>query len=556
MKPTLQSPLPTYASPCPSPLTSSDSDNGTDTTNSVALKTFSNLVAIDGPSSITFTATKSPDDLDFYLQFIGRVSPQILGSHLKCTEALRLSQDRSSPLLERFKLMPKIAGNDTASGTYYLQGNDGEKTLVVKPTCQEANKSYRFGIEPGQSAIRERLVWKGQQLFGYDFGIPPVSLCLMDHEKFVDRKNCVVTKCLTEIKNYGYDFTEEEFIAVASQHKKLETFIQELLDSKRTKFITNLLQKEVEQSDIDKLIKVVEINHLSTNLYDLINEEFAEKTWIKENRANVIGLVENVKKQMGVEKEITTLWNFYHQPSSSSKPALLSVQQYAPNVDSLDKLEPEDIEEIPEEEFYKFVIAIIFLGTDMHHGNVLLTMDNKLVFIDHGYDLPNPLIDEDFKGLKQTNFDFLTLTQVDIPIKGRLKDIILGLDIDRFIADIKEDQEQFLNFYTEYKKECSVPDDCYLLLKFNLLLLKKGVSMGKTIKDIALFQCYEMKKKDEYVGGEMIDCFKKVLRTDEQGRHFIDENILNDELEKIFPSDRIYTKEPWLNLNYSIEYNI
>lgn len=173
----------------------------------------------------------------------------------------------------------------------------------------------------------------------------------------------------------------------------------------------------------------------------------------------------------------------------------------------------------------------------------------EIVFIDHGYSIPDPLFEENLDGLMETDLhefnDYIKLRPFNNPIEKELEDRLTNLDIDKLIDTIKADLLWHQKKFPAHADYCRLSEDCYLLLKVNFLVIKKAIALKKSLKDILCFARYvrEDKKGSLYFGGEILDCLRQVVV--KTNPRTIDEKVLDDYLNKMFNSDRLSLTLPW-----------
>lgn len=106
----------------------------------------------------------------------------------------------------------------------------------------------------------------------------------------------------------------------------------------------------------------------------------------------------------------------------------------------------------------------------------------ELVLIDHGKCLAIPSEDS----LSSITSEWITMSQRNTKLTGSTKEMILNLDIDKTLKQIKEDQEGYVK---QFGEECEIKESCYLLMKLNMILLKNIAKL-----DAPLSIAYEMIK--------------------------------------------------------------
>ena len=194
----------------------------------------------------------------------------------------------------------------------------------------------------------------------------------------------------------------------------------------------------------------------------------------------------------------------------------MSAMVFVPNSRTLSSLTDDEIDLISQDEYEKFIIDLIFFNTDRHLSNVLayLEVDEngknhyKLALIDHGECCPDPdpFGEKDFVGLSDAKYEYVQFPALNRPLSESLKATIRGLSIDRFIEELKSDQKLH---EVKFGDLCSIPDSCYDLIRFNLLLIKKSVELDCSFQEIALTHVTKFNPMTvELDGGEITEIFK------------------------------------------------
>ncbi|KAJ1690824.1 hypothetical protein LUZ63_014979 [Rhynchospora breviuscula] len=157
-----------------------------------------------------------------------------------------------------------------------------------------------------------------------------------------------------------------------------------------------------------------------------------------------------------------------------------SLQMFVKNQGSCEDMGPRDF---PVQEVHKIAVLDIRLANaDRHAGNILFCKGGSgqivLTPIDHGYCLPENFVD--------CTFDWLYWPQARQPFNAETVDYIENLDAE-------EDIELLRYHGWELSLECA------RVFRISTMLLKKGVRIGLTPKDIGNIMCRESEKKESMI---------------------------------------------------------
>lgn len=471
--------------------------------------------------------------LDFAITFEEKVS--------SCQRVLKTSCDRTNDLSLRLKIWPKRADPSSTSGCYIV--TDGsEPIVVVKPASQEAAGRFcptvgnvkREGFLEGDSAVRERLAWLVQKLLQFDFAIPPTSLETLKHPLFGNLKQ--VGELLYELsKNHDIDLSYEMLFELTERAADLKQFVEPFTAPKLAPICKELAEKGVPADDIERLKLFCRHKHAG-DFKKVLAAQFLNPSWLQEAYCKICRLDKLTKIQAEAEGLLSSLYTAFKEIEHAEE-TLVSVQQFEANDGSLHDLDNAKKRLIPQEEFYKFLIDILLFNPDRHNGNVLIRkvkLSNgppsySLILIDNGLVLPRPLLKKDLVSLKHNSKEWsLECPQASCKIEGKLKQIIEKLDLAGFISALKDELQEEAKRFPQVSS--AFDDECFLLLEFNLLLLKRAVSVGATLRDMAAFQ-FTHKGKAE---SEMATMLRKVVWQDASGHFFLDKNLATRELELRF----------------------
>lgn len=456
--------------------------------------------------------------------FYSKVEPAMLPELEEAFRTLEKANDSTLDMSTRMHCMPQPTGAQTANGSYFLLTGE-DKSFIGKPALQEAgaelnpfdNGQIRVGIEGGQGVIRERLVYKGQQLLGIDCGIPPTVIAegknsLLTGEANIKKITEIVDKIqkinpsirFYEIMNFiKQGKTKEEVVTIiANEEDSLDPFslslknaVQQLKSEKKEVNVKNLMMEmknhAVEMEEIRKRV-------------DLLKKAVAKEDVID----SLPALVED-------------LWTILEVRAEGK--ALMSLQKYVSDCRTLGgALKEQDA--LPLKEIHKFIIDLIFFNTDRNLSNALIK-EGSVILIDHGSCLPNPSEEQDCKGLEQAVFEFLELPQTAFPLEASFAKAIEKLNIEEFIENLKQDQ---IAHQDKFGPLCAVEEKCYNLLRLNLYLVKAGVELGATVKQMGTFQA----QLNDPTSGQLI----KFYRHHMANKDIIDWGTIEKEMNKSLES--------------------
>ncbi len=394
----------------------------------------------------------------------------------------------------------------TSSGCYFLKGQDGQNALVAKPALQErgatdcpvATVFQIEGITPGQGAFREWLACKIQEFLGVDFGVPRVALAEMSHPYFKDRLHNPIILGLDKLNSHMSKndrvkpWTEHSFLGamIASSGNKIALIklIQDHmrqdvyalgLDPQQQEAFIFFCQKNKAPVSPKKMLEVFEGPDGIPELKGRINEAHLTRAWAL------------LEKQVGMESVIGDLYDAFTKEPPAPVPTLVSLQEFKHDTNPLPDGESCTIADA---EFSKFALDIILTNKDRSRGNILIDGQNRVILIDHGLILPDPLFANDLLGMQAPCFEFMEYSQAKRPLQGPIRDALARLDVVDFLMRLRfavgDLQAEFADPFTgevEYMPNLSLSEDHYTLLAFNLYVLKKGIEHGRTLYDIAYF---------------------------------------------------------------------
>jgi len=474
----------------------------------------------------------SKSDIIFFLQIEPDLINEIEGAYFGLKQANHADIESAIRALQ----MPQPTGAQTASGTYYLYGKTSslheasiQRTFIAKPALQEAGGAHnphgnkdqtRDGIAVGEGVIRERLVYKGQQLLG-DCGIPTTVITrgknsLLNSQ--ADMKK--INESLNSIKKIHPDITLARFLDLMKNGKTVKEIIASMTSFKSE--IQDHFQEEVNKviTGLKSDRKEITVRSVSDNLL------MFSKPYIRSHVVVIKQAMERDKSISALEENVKIIWD--ELLISGTEEALMSMQKYVANCQTLGGLSEEEQNGIPHEEIHKFVIDLIFFNTDRHLQNALVNKkegSSHLVLIDHGSCLPRPLEKEECKGLKQARFEFLTLPQCNVPLHPNFANPIEKLEIETYIEELKKDQVLHQN---EFGKLCEIPNECYELIRLNLHVIKTGIKMGATLKSMGSFQQITQTPHAKY-GGEIAILYLKHIKD----QHQVDWSAIDEDIRSI-----------------------
>ncbi len=434
--------------------------------------------------------------------------------------ALRQASQTSAPLDDRILMYPVRASN-CASGCYFLKNMQGRNTLVVKPSSQESGNVFcpvptgkdSPGIIPGQGVLREWLAWKIQTMLGVDLGIPETTLIEMRHPYFLDHKTSPVFNALKQlnahvsIKN-GQEWTEIEFLKCLRQAQGLLPAVTELVLNRDRGALTELHLG----ADFVGFCQNNEPPARLADVQTILKDKFPAHNW-----KQLFPLWNTLFKQKGMEEAVSKVYEELVEKRQTAEPALVSAQEYMPGYEC-DLESAEGVEQISQSEFWKLVIDLILFNCDRHTGNILVK-DKKLLLIDHGMTLPDPLFNEGGKGIKNPTMEYLHLPQVNSPVEGPIKEAILHLNISQFLPTLEAEVKEVQARFPKYEKELSLTRDHFTFLSFSLRFLQKGLSQGRTLKAMAM----------DYADGKA----QAILAASLNGNQELDKLLLESLLNKL-----------------------
>lgn len=449
--------------------------------------------------------------------------------------ALEKANDRSLPVSERLTYMPQMTGAMTANGTYYVCGDkNSERLFIAKPALQEAgapknpqkHPQTRDGIEGGEGAFRERIVYAGQNLLNFDCGIPP-TFVVQEKNNFLSSEvdfDKIMTS-LDFIKKFDPDMTLQKFINFIKEGLS-PTEIVNLLKSPQTSNLSNIESKAYEI-----------INEKGSVSYALLVKELRANGYpmaeIQSQAVTLKQILEKSAAEDNLSESVETLIN--QVLLSSDQLAIMSMQKYVPDCQSLSWwLARFDENTLPVEEVHKLIIDLIFFNTDRHLGNVLVDMNAttpKFILIDHGSCLPRPLGEDEGKGLKQARYEFLELSHCNQVLHPKFAETIKNLDINQYIESLKKEQRYHQE---KFGNVCHVPDDCFHLIRLNLHLVQVGIEIGATLREIGSVHQILSSEQNSSPGGEIVDIYLKHVHDKNQ----VDWSEVRDTLKNVLISKK------------------
>lgn len=415
--------------------------------------------------------------------FYSKVEPAMLPELEKAFRTLEKANDPTLTMSTRMNHMPQPTGGQTANGSYFLL-TDKEKSFIGKPALQEAgaelnpynNGQIRVGIEGGQGVIRERLVYKGQQLLGIDCGIPPTVIAEGENSLLTgeaDLKN--ILDIVKQLQTINPAISFNEVVNLMKQGKTKEGIVDIIAKEENNLDFFGLALKDAVQQ-LKKEKKEVTVKNLLLTL---------KKTVAMQEITPRVALLKQVSERENVIHSLPVLvedlWTMLEACAESK--ALMSLQKYVSDCRSLGGAIKEQ-DNLPLKEIHKFVIDLIFFNTDRNLHNALLKGDS-VILIDHGSCLPNPSEEQDCRGLEQAVFEFLELPQTAFPLEASFAKAVKELNVEEFIENLKQDQ---IAHQDRFGPLCAVDEKCYNLLRLNLYLVKAGIELGATLKQMGSFQ--------------------------------------------------------------------
>ena len=209
-------------------------------------------------------------------------------------------------------------------------------------------------------------------------------------------------------------------------------------------------------------------------------------------------LSESMKKHMGMSMGVpeTVMMRIDHPNAGPSGKLPVMIQRFAKGSVELADLTEEQMKLIPPEESAKLLLHVMLHNTDGNDGNVLAQKQTdedgkvwyKLVLIDHGYCLPkphNPEASSDtlaYFNLQQTHMAWMALSLAKNKLPKEARKRLAKLDIDTVMKELRADNAGLrMNLGTDY---CTLPEDCWTLLRLNLLICKLGAQHDCTLESI------------------------------------------------------------------------
>ena len=497
-------------------------------------------------------------------QFYSEVEPNVVEELTETLVSLSKANDIINDPIVRVHYMPQVAGASTANGAYYLQKEASTRELapstskpnlkrsfVAKPALQEAgtpgnprkNCQIRDGIAGGEGAIRERLVYKGQQLLEIDCGIPctilakgqssllssgPTMAKILESLELIQKINPNLTfdKFLSLMKD-GYDIRGiVEFIN--SQQEGPDPFDSQVDDA-----IESLKKEGIEVGPITvcehlkKHHSTSEINrHLAAIKKFFPEEEETPSLTLSNSLHNLVEEVTIPDAKINLEQEVKTIWS--ELLTRAEENVLMSMQKYIEGCHTLGGLSESLQNNLPVVEVHKFVIDLIFFNTDRHLQNALVKFEGDnptIILIDHGSCLPDPCESQECIGLKQASFEFLALPQCNMPLHEKFAKPIDQLNIEEYIEGLKKDQ---LLHKDKFETLCHIPDSCYNLIRLNLCILKIGIKLNLSFKKIASFHQIQL-EANTVIGGEIAYIYANHIK----GKDQIDWNGIEEEIKNM-----------------------
>lgn len=453
-------------------------------------------------------------------ELIKQTSPEMITGAASVKAAFAILDNEKAHVSERALYIPQSTGAYTTNGSYFLYvkapDNFGfseieKPSFVGKPSLQEAGSVgnpqgntdvTRLGVDQGEGVIRERLIYKGQELLGVDCGVPPTCIIGLNSFQLGTRSHSEeIDQCLSRLQALDAQFSPNQFVRLMAKlgsREKIKAHFQEAIGS-ASQFFKDVAQAaDILESNGDAATTAAVFKLLKTKGFQA---ESASQVKVELERRQIVKTL---------HKDIEALWEHYlRRPDPSDASNFLSLQRCIPSPTSISTLNADMREKLPVEEVHKFVIDVIFFNMDRHLGNALFS-DGHVYLIDHGSCLPRPM--PNGEALKQARFEFVNLPQCGMPLCEPFASLITNLNIEEYIANLRKDQRLHADRFGE---KCHISEDCYNLIRLNIHLLKVGISLRKSFYEICLFQNV-LNLDDKQHGGEIIEMYQKHFQAGSQ----------------------------------------